>query len=309
MNRDSRFFGQVSLLVRMLPFVAQQKCFALKGGTAINLFVRNLPRLSVDIDLTYLPIKPREESLREIDAALGKIKTDIETAIPNIKIQATNPKNTDSKRLTVSLDNYQIKIELSPVLRGTVCPVEEKAVAENVEDLFGYAKIQMVSLNDLYAGKICAALDRQHPRDLYDIKLLLENEGINRDLFRTFLVYLISHGRPIAELLSPTLKNIRAVFDSEFNGMTEERVSLNELLEARKQLLVEIHSSLTDADRAFLLSVKKCEPDWSLLGLAGVRELPAIKWKLINLQRMDNAKRATALHRLKSVLTANVSRI
>lgn len=306
MNRDSRFFGQVSLLVRMLPFVAKQECFALKGGTAINLFVRNLPRLSVDIDLTYLPIKPRNESLKEIDTALDNIKIDIKAAIPKIKIQATNPKDTDSKRLTVSLDDSQMKIELSPVLRGTVWPVEETAVVANVEDLFGYATIQMVSLNDLYAGKICAALDRQHPRDLYDIKLLLENEGISRDLFRTFLVYLISHGRPIAELLSPTLKDISAAFDSEFNGMTQEPVALDDLLETRQQLIAEVHGALTDADRAFLLSVKKCEPDWSLLGLEDIQNLPAIKWKLVNLERMDDTKRTAALLRLESVLAGNV---
>ena len=46
---------QVELLVRTIPPVAQEACFALKGGTAINLFIRNMPRLSVDIDLTYLP--------------------------------------------------------------------------------------------------------------------------------------------------------------------------------------------------------------------------------------------------------------
>lgn len=138
----------------------------------------------------------RDAALPAISKALDAIKADIEAAIPSVTIQATNPKVTDSLRLTVRAGGAQIKIELSPVLRGTVWPAEPRGVVRKVEDIFGYAEIQVVSIRDLYAGKICAALDRQHPRDLFDIKQLFENEGIDRELFKTFLVYLISHGRP-----------------------------------------------------------------------------------------------------------------
>ncbi len=78
---------QVSLLMRVLPIVAQEKCFALKGGTAINLFIRDMPRLSVDIDLAYLPVLPRDESLQEIDTALKNITTKIEKSIPDAKVK------------------------------------------------------------------------------------------------------------------------------------------------------------------------------------------------------------------------------
>lgn len=61
---------QVQLLVRVLPLVDTEKCFALKGGTAINLFYRILPRLSVDIDLLYIPMDDRETALINIKAAL-----------------------------------------------------------------------------------------------------------------------------------------------------------------------------------------------------------------------------------------------
>ena len=64
---------QVALLIRILPLVAQEASFALKGGTAINLFVRDLPRLSVDIDLVYLPVADREMSLAAIRAGLARI--------------------------------------------------------------------------------------------------------------------------------------------------------------------------------------------------------------------------------------------
>jgi len=302
MDRNNPFFGQVELLIRILPFVAKQKCFALKGGTAINLFVRDLPRLSVDMDLVYLPLEARDAALPAVGKALDAIKADIEAAIPGVTIQATNPKDTDSLRLTVRAGGCQIKIELSPVLRGTVWPVESRGVVERVEELFGYAEIQVVSINDLYAGKICAALDRQHPRDLFDIKGLFENEGIDRELFKTFLVYLISHGRPIAELLSPTRKDIAGMFEREFREMTEAPVTLDDLLETRERLIKEIHGHLSDEDRAFLLSIKSREPDWSLLDLKGVKDLPAVKWKLINLDRMNADKHKDALRRLETVL-------
>ncbi len=69
---DERYRRQVELLVRTLPHVALERCFALKGGTAINLFVRDLPRLSVDIDLTCLPVADRARSLADIETALRR---------------------------------------------------------------------------------------------------------------------------------------------------------------------------------------------------------------------------------------------
>ncbi|WP_255762633.1 nucleotidyl transferase AbiEii/AbiGii toxin family protein [Halomonas alkalisoli] len=77
--------ARVALLVRILPYVAEEDIFALKGGTAINLFYRDLPRLSVDIDLTYLPIKDRVESLAEINDAMDRIATAIERGISGVR--------------------------------------------------------------------------------------------------------------------------------------------------------------------------------------------------------------------------------
>jgi hypothetical protein len=76
----------VALLIRILPLVAVEKDFALKGGTAINLFVRDLPRLSVDIDLTYLPVADRPTSLAAIDKAMARIAESIARAIPGARV-------------------------------------------------------------------------------------------------------------------------------------------------------------------------------------------------------------------------------
>lgn len=77
---------QAALLIRVLPFVAEEDSLALKGGTAINLFLRDMPRLSVDIDLTYLPVQPRRQSLAAIEAALNRIAERIRTAIPGAQV-------------------------------------------------------------------------------------------------------------------------------------------------------------------------------------------------------------------------------
>lgn len=169
MKKDSIYYKQVQLLVQVLPLLDSEKCFALKGGTAINLFFRELPRLSVDIDLLYLPSEGREESLINIRAALTRLSILIKKTIPEIRIQNTH-EQSDALRLILQLGDIRIKVELSPVIRGTVFPEERMEVCEVVEKEFGYAEIQVASLPDLYAGKICAALDRQHPRDLFDVK-------------------------------------------------------------------------------------------------------------------------------------------
>lgn len=294
---------QVSLLMRVLPIVAQEPCFALKGGTAINLFIRDMPRLSVDIDLAYLPVKPRDESLQEIDVALKNIAAKIEKSIPDTKVRLSLLQGTERVvKLIVSTRDAQIKIEVTPVLRGTVFPSKTRAVSEKVQSEFGFAEIAVVSFEDLYGGKLVAALDRQHPRDLYDVRLLLANEGLTRDLFRAFLVYLISHDRPMSEIISPRFRDITHEFEHGFAGMTVDAVSREELESTREKLVQSIHNAFTCDDREFLLSIKRGVPNWELLGIEGVEALPAVRWRLQNLAKLSIEKRNLLLERLSAVL-------
>src|ERR1035438_970548 len=142
---------QVALLIKILPHVAAEDCFALKGGTAINLFVRDMPRLSVDIDLTYLPIASREVSLVEIDAAMKRIAQRIHKALPNAQISTSTvlPEKAVNK-LLVRQDGVQVKIEVTPVLRGSVYDPELRTVSRSDEEAFGFAEIRVVSFADLY---------------------------------------------------------------------------------------------------------------------------------------------------------------
>ena len=292
---------QVALLIRVLPLVAQEKSFALKGGTAINLFIRNMPRLSVDIDLTYLPVQPRPESMAAIDAAMKRIRDRIRASIQDAQITEAAVENTVT-RLTVRSAGVQIKIEVTPVLRGCVYDAEVRGVSAAVEDAFGFAEIQVVSFADLYAGKIVAALDRQHPRDLFDVRDLLANEGIDDALRRAFIVYLLSHDRPMAEVLSPTRKDISEEFLRGFDGMTETPVSRDELVAAREALITEIVGKMPDAHRQFLVSFEEGRPDWPLLGLPNVQNLPAVRWRQQNLDKLSPEKRAALVAQLRRIL-------
>lgn len=280
------FDAQVQLLVRVLPFVAKEKVFALKGGTAINLFYRNMPRLSVDIDLTYLPIKDRAETLAEIDATLERISADLQQSLRGVRVKRVDGGGGGDTRILVTQANVDVKIETSPVMRGTVNAHESKIVSPSVEERYGFAEMQVVSFADLFGGKLVAALDRQHPRDLYDVKLLYDNEGLTDELFRTFLVYVVSSNRPIHELLNPRLANLDAPYRHEFEGMTREPIQIDELVETRVRLIADIQARMDQRVMGFLLSVHDTTPDFDLIELPGAADLPAVKWKLQNLTRL-----------------------
>jgi len=302
MDKDSPYYKQVSLLIRMLPVVATASVFALKGGTAINLFVRNFPRLSVDIDLAYLPLEPRDEALTNVKAALQRITERINTQ-PNIRAVFQDNK-VDELRIVVSSPVATIKIEVSPVARGTLHSAEIIPVQESVEEEFGYAEIKVVSLPDLYGGKLCAAMDRQHPRDLFDVCMLLENEGISRDILVGFLTYTLSHPRPIHEVMAPNWQPLSEKFKVEFEGMTFESVKLQDLVAVRPTMLMALQKHFTERDHAFLISFKNGDPDWTLFDYPSAAVLPAIRWKLQNINKLakNQAKHAEQLDKLKQVL-------
>ena len=294
---------QAALLIKAVPLVAAETCFALKGGSAINLFVRDMPRLSVDLDLTYLPVADRAASLTEIDAAMRRIARTIGRGIPGARVSPSRLKGENCvTKLLVQADGVQIKVEVTPVLRGCVYEPSTRSVSDRVEDQFGFAEIQVVSFPDLYAGKIVAALDRQHPRDLFDVRDLLANEGINDDLRKAFIVYLLSHNRPMAEVLAPMRLDISAEFARGFAGMTETLVTLDELLQAREDVITGIVGNMPAEHRRFLISIKRGEPDWALLNLPGAEALPAVRWRLKNLARLNATKRAALLARLGDVI-------
>jgi len=295
---------QVELLVRTLPYVAEEECFALKGGTAINLFVRDLPRVSVDIDLTYLPIADRDQSLAEIDEALRRIGERIKSVMKGIRVTESTPatQQTINKLILRTPDRVQIKIEVTPVLRGCVFDSETMTICDKAEDQFGFAEISVLSFADLYAGKILATLDRQHPRDLFDVHQLLENEGINNAMRTALIVYLISHDHSPHSLLSPAFRDITHDYERNFIGMTEEDVAMETLLATRTALVDNFVSNMSEDHRHFLVSFYRRKPEWSLLELDGLDQLPAVRWRELNLDKAGEETRADMVRKLEEVL-------
>lgn len=298
--------AQVDLLLQVLPYVAKEEIFALKGGTAINLFVREMPRLSVDIDLTYLPFDSRDVALKNIEEALNRIKADIGKNIPEATVHPVPLNGGTDVKLNCQSRDAQVKIEVNTITRGNIFPTELMQVVDSVQDEFGkFAAINVVSLAELYGGKICAAVDRQHPRDLFDVKLLLENEGINDNIWEGFKIGLISHNKPVNELLSPILKDQKPAFEKQFAGMTSLTFTYDDYENTRKTLVDSIQQRLTDDDKKFLLSFETGMPEWSLFPYELLKELPAVKWKLINIQKfreINPKKHEAVITNLKKTL-------
>ena len=133
--------------------------------------------------------------------------------------------------------------------------------------------------------------------------MLLESGDMSREIFEGFLVYLISSGRPISELLKPNFKDISEEFNNQFNGMTREPVHVSELEGARKDLVSSFSKFMTDQDKQFLLSVKRGQPKWELFPISGIEQLPSVRWKLMNIERMPDAKHKKSLAKLEEVLS------
>lgn len=301
---DNRYRDRLKLLVQILPVLDREPRFALKGGTAINLYEHDLPRLSVDIDLTWLPVRDFDTDTREIAEALQSIATRLSAPPLRLNVRASAPEGARSiTRLIASRGRAQVQIETTPVMRGSVHPIRRMDVRPGVERHFGSAQVQVLHFADLYAGKLTAALSRQHPRDLFDINLLLRQQGIDSTLWRTFLVYLTCSPKPAPEILIPNEpRDFAVVFDAQFRGMTTEPVTAEGLLAARRTLLDLISELLDAPTRAFLESVEREAPDFSLIELPHAAELPGVKRKMQNLARRSPEKRDADYRQLADTL-------
>lgn len=280
---DLNYKNQVKLLIDVLPYIAKEECFALKGGTAINLFYNNLPRLSVDIDLTYIGFESRDMASANINNALKRIADDL-----NAKGYIANVQGNDiEKKIICSNKNAKIKIEPNYIIRGCIEKPEILEVCENVEDEFGYAQIQVVSKKELYGGKICAALDRQHPRDLFDVKELIEKDEINEELIKGFIAMLLSHDKPLHETLKPNIKNQTEIFEKQFQGMTNKNFSYVEHEQTLNNLINIIKEKIFPY-KQHLLDFVSLKGDLGNFKINNLEKLPAIKWKIKNLQKLQS---------------------
>jgi len=284
------YLDTTRLLTQVAPIVFQDGVFALKGGTAINMFVRDLPRLSVDLDLVF----PDHTLPR--DAALARINEAIRNAAERLKARGflthtIATADAGETKLLIRRDTIEVKVEVNFVMRGTVHPVHmAELVPKARETLMVDLELPVVSIEDLYGGKLVAALDRQHPRDLFDCMQLFAHEGITPAIRRAFVVYLACHNRPVHEVLFPVVRDISQEYERTFKGMTTEPVALDELIATQNRLIRELQEGLDVDERKFLILLVRNQPDWSLLGIPHLAELPGIRWKLQNLERLARSR-------------------
>lgn len=287
MNAD--YLNTVRLLLKVAPVALGSGVFALKGGTAINLFVRDLPRLSVDLDLVYrMHSDARDVALAAIQSEIGQMASQL-TAMGLLVEAAKNPQG-DEVKLFVREGQYRIKVEINYVFRGTIRPVEFSDLSPAVEDqFFTELALPLLASEELYGSKLVAAMDRQHPRDLFDVLGLYESVGLSEAVVECFVCYLAGHNRPVHEVLFASEVDLESAYENEFQGMTSHPVALSDLIDVRRRLFTDLPRALTSEHRNFLMSLIQAEPKWELMSCSHLRELPAIKWKLLNLERLRSS--------------------
>ena len=277
------YIKQVTLLLEVLPDIAEETNFAMHGGTAINLFHLNMPRVSVDIDLTYIPFSSnRDADLENIRISLEAIKKRLKKRIPAIRFSDPQRAYRELK-LICSISDATVKIEVNQINRGLISKPCTKILCQSAQKIFDrFCEITTVSAGQLWGGKVSAALDRQHPRDLFDMRNLLNDAGFTDEIKTGFIFFLICGNRPIHELLNPKRLDQRLVFDSQFSGMTDQTFSYEDFEKTREEVILKVHNSLTVKDKAFLLTFIKGEPNWDDVDYS---TFPAVKWKLYNIQK------------------------
>lgn len=292
---------QVSLLIRIMPSVYHIKDFAVHGGTAINLFHKNMSRYSVDIDLTYIPIQERTESLTVINQHLINLKALIEKSIPGILVVH----KPAVWKLLCTRNGATVKIEVNGTKRGIIGMVEELLLCEKARREFNMScKARTVSFSQLYGGKIAAALSRQHPRDLFDCKYM--NIESFEEVKDGFMLCLLGSDKPIIESLNPNSLNQAEALENQFEGMSDTLFSYVDYEDSRANLIRLVNEGLTDEDKEFLFSFESGTPDWSKCCAGNLSDYPSVKWKLQNIQTLkDNntEKYEQGLDKLKSFFT------
>ena len=287
MNKS--YIDTVRVLLESLPVIFDTPHFAMKGGTAINLFVQGMPRLSVDVDVVYTDhTVPRPAALKAIGDGLDKARHKLMKLGLEAEVSAT--KEGDEIKVFIQRGRVLVKVEVNHVFRGTVLPVELRPLHPEARRVFTTdLSAPVLASAELYGSKLVAALDRQHPRDIFDVRGLYETTGLTADVIECFVCYLAGHNRPVHEVLFSNDLDLAPAFENEFVGMTQRPISLAELQAVRAKLKRQIPAKLTAEHREFLISLVSGETDWKLMKCPHLEKLPAIQWKLQNLARLKKS--------------------
>ncbi len=297
---NGAYTATVRQLLDIAPVVVTSPHFAIKGGTALNLFLHSLPRLSVDIDVVFTNHSlGREAALQGIAAELSAISQQLEAMGYEVR-QSRNSSGNESKLMVIG-PLAEVKVEVNEVFRGTLLPLQQRPLSPATEEEFAQAvTLPLLATAELYGSKLVAAMGRQHPRDLFAVLILYNDTGLIPEIVDCFVAYLAGHNRPVREVLMPRLHPLDATFANQFNGMTRNKVSLETLEQTRTRLVQDLPRALTDQHRTFLLSLVQNQPRWDCMPFPHLQELPAIRWKLQNLAKLKGGKRTEQIEELQA---------
>ena len=270
---NQAYVDTVRLLIAVAPIVLQSTRLRDEGGTALNLFVHDMPRLSVDIDVAFVdPLPDRNTALELIAADLKAART----AIARLGYRVNLPSTAKDQEVKLLIENdvAQVKVEVNYVFRDTLLPVQHKSLVQSAQELFT-ANIQVPILQtvELYGSKLVAAMDRQHPRDIFDVLQMYSGFGLQPEVVSCFVAYLAGHNRPVHEVLFSPAKDIEALYHRHFVGMTRDPIGLDALRQTQVKLLRDLPRALVPEQREFLLSFVRMEPAWELMPFQDLRDL------------------------------------
>ena len=283
---DTSYIEIVRLMLHIAPHVFRTPDFAMKGGTALNIFLHDMPRMSVDIDVAFTNhTVSRDEALKSIRQELQSLGERLEPL--GLKATLVSTGDSEDVKILVSRDTVSVKVEVNYNFRGTLLRPREARISESARRSFAVDfAIPSLAREELYGGKLVAALDRQHPRDFFDVREMFLGNHFDAGVVDCFVCYLAGHNNTVHGVLFSKDKKITNLYEEQFVGMTTHPVSLAELQEARSNLRSALLTNLQDRHKQFLLGLVRLEPDWSLMPFPHLRELPALKWKILNLEKL-----------------------
>ena len=300
---NAEYKERVKLLLELLPKVVEIDDFAVHGGTAINLFVLDLPRYSIDIDLTYIPVQPREETFLKLRKNLTLLKQSIKKHIPKIVIEEK------PNKLLCTYNGILVKIEANGTKRGLIEPPIVMPLCKLAQMEFKtFCEAKLVSISQLYGGKITAALDRQHPRDLFDIKLMFNFINDFEQVKKGFFYCLLGGDRPIVESLAPNRTDQSETLEKQFSGMTDIPFSYEDYKNTREKLIEFVNASLTQKDKDFLIDFEAGNSLSRHIEYQEFLKFPSVQWKQLNIDKLkisNPMKHKQGIERLTQWLAMN----
>lgn len=212
---------------------------------------------------------------------MSRLKKEIEQAVPGIKVIH----KSNVWKLECFKDSTKIKLEVNGTKRGVIEPPVVMQLCESAKEAFHlncYANI--VSWSQLFGGKLCAALSRQHPRDLFDCRRITAEEF--ESVKPGFMLCLLGSDKPIVESFAPNSIDQSEAMENQFNGMTDTPFSYQDYEETRSRLIEIVNGGLTEDDKEFLISFEEGNPDWSKCCAGNLEAYPSVKWKLQNIDSL-----------------------